>query len=576
MNQRFFSTLFFCFGLCAACLLSACGEQTQKTATPGTTIYFNANIVTVDDALPSAAAMAVENGSIIAVGKLREVESIVGGGASLRDMHGKTIVPGFIDAHGHFSYTSALMEMANLQPEPAGPVKNMADIQRILTDHMAKTPDANWVVGWGYDDSLLEEKRHPTRADLDAISTDRPIFINHVSGHLSVCNSKCLELAGIDASTEPPAGGVIRKDAETGIPTGVLEETASSLVQPLLPRPTPEASFARLEAVQNYYAEYGVTTVQDGGLPMGLINMLRSAAEQNLLFLDLVGFLRLPGGAEFPENFAAEKDYKNHFRVGGIKLVLDGSPQGKTAWLTEPYHIAPHGQTDDYVGYPIFEDDDVTRLITGAFERNIPVMAHANGDAAADQLINSVNAANAALGNADRRTVMIHAQTARDDQIDQMKTGNIIPSYFVAHTFYWGDWHRDSVFGETRASRISPLRATLDRGVPFTTHNDTPVVPSDMLQLIWSGVNRITRSGQTLGPEQRISPLEALKSVTLNAAYQMFEEEKKGSITAGKIADFVVLNENPLTVEPEAIKNITILETVKGGKTVYLSEPVAP
>lgn len=575
MRCRLFSTLFLSISLSATSILTGCDQSAQKIAEPNTTIYYNADIVTVDDRTPSANALAVLGDTVLAVGTLDQVEGIVGSGAHMRDMQGKTMVPGFIDAHGHFSYRSALMDMANLQPEPAGPVASIADIQNILTNYMETKPNATWLVGWGYDDSLLAEKRHPTRADLDAVSREIPIFINHVSGHLAVCNSKCLELAGIDANTEPPSGGVIRKDSVSGAPTGVLEETASGLVQPLLPRPSAEAALARLATVQDYYAKYGVTTVQDGGLPMGLINMLREAAAQNLLFLDLVGFLGMQSDADLADGFAAERNYTNHFRVGGIKLVLDGSPQGKTAWLTQPYHIVPHGQSDDYVGYPIFEDVDVIRLITGAFERDIPVMAHANGDAAADQLINSVAAANSALGNGDRRTVMIHAQTARDDQIDQMKLQNIIPSYFVAHTFYWGDWHRDSVFGEARASRISPLRATLNRGVPFTTHNDTPVVPSDMLQLIWSAVTRTTRSNQILGPDQRISALEALKSVTLSAAYQMFEEDKKGSITAGKLADFVVLNENPLTVDPARIKDITILETIKDGNTVYAREPVA-
>lgn len=552
-------------------LITACSENSTQTAYTNTTIYHNAQIITVNDEQPYANALAVREGQIIAVGTKEEVEAAAGKFASTKDMQGNTIIPGFIDAHGHFSYTGGLMDMANLQPEPAGPVGSMADIKRILTEHIKNNPDDTWILGWGYDDSLLTEQRHPTRHDLDAISTDLPIFINHVSGHLAVCNSKCLEIAGINQNTENPEGGVIRKDAVTGEPDGVLEETASALVRPSIPAPAPGAALARLGTLQSYYAKYGVTTVQDGGLSMNAIETLRTADKNGLLYLDVVGFLRLTSGATFDENFRSETDYQNRFRVGGIKLVLDGSPQGKTAWLTQPYHVVPHGQSEDYTGYPIFEDAEVERLIEQSFKRSIPVMAHANGDAAADQLIRVVTKVNNKLGNTDRRTVMIHAQTARDDQITQMKIHNIIPSYFVAHTFYWGDWHRDSVFGEERAMRISPLRSTIERGLPFTTHNDTPVVPSDMMQLMWSAVNRITRSGKTLGPDQRISPIDALKSVTLNAAYQMFEENQKGSIEVGKVADFVILSGNPLTVEAMKIKDIEILETVKAGETVYTS-----
>ncbi len=190
--------------------------------------------------------------------------------------------------------------------------------------------------------------------------------------------------------------------------------------------------------------------------------------------------------------------------------------------MTQPYSHPPHGQDENYKGYASLENSEANAFILQAFSRNIPVLAHANGDAAADQLLTAVTLANTALGIADRRPVMIHAQTVREDQIDSMKVQGLIPSYFSAHTFYWGDWHRDSVFGEQRANRISPLQSTVARDMVFTTHNDTPVVPPDMMRLLWASVNRVTRSGKVLGPEQRVSPLQALKSVTLNAAYQYF------------------------------------------------------
>ena len=249
--------------------------------------------------------------------------------------------------------------------------------------------------------------------------------------------------------------------------------------------------------------------------------------------------------------------------------MLDGSPQGKTAWLTKPYLHPPHGQNETYVGYATLKDEQVQAYIEQAFESNTPLLAHANGDAAADQLINAITLANQKFGKEDRRSVMIHAQTVRDDQIDAMLEQGITPSYFSAHTFYWGDWHRDSVFGAERASRISPLRTSADKGLRYTTHNDTPIVPPDMMRLMWASVNRVTRSGKVLGEAQRATQMEALRSITIDAAHQYFEEESKGSISVGKIADFVILDNNPLNVKPMNIKDIQILKTIKNGEVIY-------
>ena len=484
-------------------------------------------------------------------------------------MQGKTIVPGLIDAHGHISLTALSNGFANVQPPPAGPISSIAQLQEVMKSWDQANPEATWLMGWGYDDSLMAEGRHPSRYDLDAISTEKPIMLTHVSGHLMACNSKCLELAGITAESEDPPGGVYQRVGDSQTPNGVLEESAIYKVFGLLPAATQAQRLALLEQAQAYYASHGITTVQDGASQLSNIADLQTLAANKKLFLDVVGFRVLSKGESIGEAFTVSSDYQDHYRIGGIKLVLDGSPQGKTAWLTEPYAHPPHGQGKDYKGYPRLDDTEVNEFISESFSRGFPVLAHANGDAAADQLVNAVTLANEALGAADRRPVMIHAQTVREDQIDQMQALGIVPSYFVAHTFYWGDWHRDSVFGAERASRISPLQSTVKRNMPYTTHNDTPIVPPDMMRLLWSGVNRVTRSGKLLGPDQRITPLEALKSMTINAAYQFFEENDKGSIEVGKLADLTVLSANPLKVDAMTIKDIRIEETIKEGKTVY-------
>lgn len=559
-----------------AMTLSACDQPvTQKeevgaiTAVMPTTLFVNADIITVDDSRPAAQALAIRNGRVLAVGSRQEVEAAAGQGAEVRDMQGKTIVPGLIDAHGHISLTALSNGFANVQPLPAGPISSIAQLQEVMKSWDQANPEAIWLMGWGYDDSLMAEGRHPSRYDLDAISTEKPIMLTHVSGHLMACNSKCLELAGITAESEDPPGGVYQRVGDSQTPNGVLEESAIYKVFGLLPAATQAQRLALLEQAQAYYASHGITTVQDGASQLSNIADLQTLAANKKLFLDVVGFRVLSKGESIGEAFTVSSDYQDHYRVGGIKLVLDGSPQGKTAWLTEPYAHPPHGQGEDYKGYPRLDDTEVNEFISESFSRGFPVLAHANGDAAADQLVNAVTLANEALGAADRRPVMIHAQTVREDQIDQMQALGIVPSYFVAHTFYWGDWHRDSVFGAERASRISPLQSTVKRNMPYTTHNDTPIVPPDMMRLLWSGVNRVTRSGKILGSDQRITPLEALKSMTINAAYQFFEENDKGSIEVGKLADLTVLSANPLKVDAMTIKDIRIEETIKEGKTVY-------
>lgn len=571
------------FSLIFSALISGCSDNPKSVADAATntqeaspqsstTVYTNGNIITINDHQPTAEAVAVRDGKILAVGPLDKIISIAGSNPITKDLAGKTLLPGFIDAHGHLGLTLVTRAFANVQSPPVGPAKSIEDIVSIMKNHQDQHPDVPWLLGWGYDDSLLEEKKHPTRADLDAISKDIPIVLIHVSGHLLSCNSKCLQLADINAKTENPKGGVIRRDTHTGEPNGILEESATWMVHAILPQSSDEQWMALFKQTQQYYASYGITTVQEGATSVRDILKFRAAANDGILTLDLVAYPMLKSGDKldsFIKKIQFSRTYQSHFRIGGIKLVLDGSPQGKTAWLTQPYHLPPAGLAADYKGYPILDDLEVTNFISDSYVQGVQVLAHTNGDAAADQLISALEAITKKQGRADRRTVMIHAQTVRDDQIDRMNHLSIVPSYFASHTFYWGDWHRDSVLGLERASRISPLRSSIDRKVRFTTHNDTPVVPPDMMRLIWAAVNRSTRSGQTLGEAQRISPLQALKSMTIDAAYQYFEEDRKGSIEPGKLADFVILSENPLSADPSTINNIQVLETIKEGVTIF-------
>ena len=316
----------------------------------------------------------------------------------------------------------------------------------------------------------------------------------------------------------------------------------------------------------NIYARNGITTAQDGASSPETIGLMQAADAQGMINLDIVSYPIGQNGLDQNLDSINFGNYEGRLKIGGIKLILDGSPQGKTAYLTEPYYKPPHSESDSYKGYPLIPQSEVSKWVKYYSELNIPIMAHANGDAAADMLIKAVN--NAEISS-DHRTIMIHAQTVREDQLDQMKQLRIIPSFFSTHTFYWGDWHRDSVFGEDRAMRISPTKSTLNRKITFTVHNDAPVVPPDMIRLLWSTTNRKTRSGKVLGEEQKISTYEALKAITINAAYQHFEDDIKGTIEVGKQADLVVLSKDPLKIDTENLLEIDVVATFSRGLEIF-------
>ncbi len=566
--------------------LLACANGWPDAREQSSKIYTGGDIITMDSLRPRADALLVKEGRIQALGSRSEMLGLTREDAVEVDLQGKTLLPGFIDAHGHLAIVISFQRFENLASPPVGEIRDIEDLivqlrraklcvpeGEISGEEEVCVPEGAWILGAGYDDALLAEGRHPTKADLDRVSTTHPIFIWHVSGHLGVCNSKCLQRVGISTDTPDPEDGVIRRMPDSNEPNGVLEESpVLQIMFEQLPLYDQEQRYAWLEGAQDYFASHGITTVQDGATGPADLALFQRAAEENRLRVDVVAY---PMATLYPpvaHQYPYSRSYDNGFRVGGIKLMLDGSPQGKTAWLTEPYHVPPEGRDADYRGYGLMSDEALQASLETYFSAGMPVIAHANGDAASDQLIRGVEAIRGKLGDADRRTVVIHAQTMRRDQVAQLTENSMMPSYFVAHTFYWGDWHRDSVLGRERGSRISPLASTVELGVPFTIHNDTPVVPPDMMLLLWCAVNRVTRSGQVLGPDERIPAEEALKAITIDAAYQYFEEADKGSLEPGKLADLVIVSHNPTKVDPMFIKEIQVLETIKAGETIYRSD----
>ena len=550
-------------------------------AQPADAIWTGGPIVTVNDAQPSAEAVAVRGGKIVGVGARADIERRFRGPKTERiDLKGRTLLPGFIDGHGHMSMVGLQAVTANALPPPDGRNDSIEALQKTLREWMAANPwhrDYGMVMGFGYDDSQLKDGRHPTRDDLDAVSSDLPVIVVHQSSHLLAVNSAALRKAGIGADTPDPQGGVIQRRPGSREPNGVLEETAMvAALLKLMPALGEKQRIALLEAGQQLYLRFGHTTAQDGRSTPVDLKTFAEASRRGVLKLDLVSYADalMIGDDPVLRGPLHARTYSGGFRIGGVKLNFDGSPQGKTAWLTQPYFKAPAGQAAGYTGYATMKDDEAAAQVLKAFRSDRQLLVHTNGDAAIDQLLKAVESANAQLPKKDRRPVMIHGQTLREDQVDRVKSLGIFPALFPMHTYYWGDWHRDSVLGPERAANISPTGWLGQRGMMFSSHHDAPVALPDTMRVMSATVNRTTRSGQVLGPEHRVEPIVAIKAMTLWAAYQHFEEKTKGSIEVGKLADLVVLSGNPLAVPRESIADLKVMETVKRGRTVWRQDPM--
>lgn len=535
---------------------------------PGAKLYVGGSIVTMDPQNRVVEALAVDGDRIVSTGSRAELRAWAeDAGAEVIDLEGRTIVPGFIDAHGHYPGAGLAAVFVDLNSPPIGSVESIENLVTLLSQRAAETPEGEWILGIGYDDTLMLEQRHPTRHDLDRASTRHPVGVLHISGHLGVANTAALEVSGISAETPDPQGGLIRREDDSRRPNGVLEETAT---QPITARLVPGFMdvLRMLERANELYLEQGVTTAQSGATAVGLVRLFDWASWLGLVPLRLIVW---PTPAAADSLLAGELEAGQwnplRLRVGAVKIIADGSIQGYTGYLREPYRIPP-GDDPFYRGYPRIPRDELIERVQRYHGAGLQLAIHGNGDASIDDILDAIELAQAESPRADARHIVIHAQMTRDDQLDRMKRLGVLPSFFSLHTFYWGDRHRRIFMGPERAARMSPAKSAQARGVRFTIHCDTPVVPMEPLRLVWAAVNRKTRSDFTLGEAERISPMQALAAVTIDAAWQHFEEDVKGSLEPGKLADFVILSRSPLD-DPETIDEIEVIETVIGGRTEY-------
>jgi predicted amidohydrolase YtcJ len=551
----------------ASLALAGCAEGPGGQAAD--LIIHGGPIVTMDGDKPvMVEAIVVDEGKIIFVGSEAEALKQKAEDTQVRDLDGKTLMPGFIDGHAHGQQFGTQAVGANLLAPPDGGVNTIDDLVAKLKE-FAAGPDVDktgWIFGVGYDDALLG--RHPTRADLDKVSTTVPVMATHISGHFMAVNTVGLKMIGYDADSVDPEGGVIRRESDGKTPNGVLEELAAMPYMVKFLTPVNQAGKDDfLKRGLEMAKSYGYTTLNEGRMFGTMSADMEDAASRGLLDIDFIGWMDYSNKAELDRAFSTT--YKNHYRLGGLKITLDGSPQGRTAWTTQPYLIPPEGQKQGYSGYPAIPDTaTVSAYVDEAYAKGWPVKLHTNGDAAVDQMLEAVRKATAKHGVKPGQAILIHGQYIRADQIPELKKLGIFPSMFPMHTFYWGDWYK-KIVGPERAMRISPMRSILDAGMHATSHTDAPVALPNLMQVVWATTNRTSRSGDVIGAKERVTPYEAMQMITIWGAEQFGEADSKGSITVGKLADLVVLSDNPVTMDPTKINQVIVLETYKDGQSVW-------
>jgi len=552
----------FAMAVTALALFSAaCGDRTDDAKTlreNGITLLVNADIVTMDVENPTADAMAINGDRIVAIGTEAQVRDQIGDYQRFFDLEGRTIVPGFFETHDHLFMGSGTSLLADISPFVT---PTLAEAARRL---VAVEPDEEgWVVAFGADQTLYEERRGPTRDVLDPLFPDMPVIIYHLSGHAAFMNSEAMRRVGLDESTPDPQGGFYEKDAD-GRLTGYLSGQPAFL--PFKPYPATTREAAVAASAQR--AAKGVTTASEFAIMNAFVlEGLQSATEDPEFATRVIGgyFSTAP---DYEEMLPRLRNYETDLlKIKFVKTWTDGSAQGGTAYLRDGYYDPTMGEGGAQGSQEYFND-----LVLDIFRRGYWPAIHANGDGAVDIALNAIEYAQGEVGtdvSSPTRPQIIHAQITRKEQIARMARLRALPTFFTTHVYYWGDLHYERTVGPRLAQRLSAMNDAFSAGLPASMHNDPPVTPVNPLFNMWVAANRKSSSGRVLGADQAITPLQALQAYTTNAAYQFGMEHEAGSLEAGKLADFVVLDRNPLEVELDEIRNVQVLITVLGGRVTY-------
>ena len=538
--------------------LSAAAAPPERPAAPPDLVLLDGRVYTVDDARPRAEAFAVTNGRFTAVGSTDEIRDLVGSGTEVIDARGRTVTPGFIDAHSHPA-GAGLAQLLHVDVD----LRSVAAIQRALRARAAETPPGEWVVGVMYDDTKLAEGRPITRADLDAAVPDHPVQVNHRGGHTGVYNSAAFAVAGVTAETPDPDGGAYYR--EGGELTGKAAEKAHYAVGAHVPSESTRAQRRDgVALITRKMAAAGLTSVHDVWCDAGDLTAYQDARSAGELWVRTYLF---PGGHADLYDALKTAGLRTGFgdewlRIGAVKYAADGSASERTMRMSTPYQ----GRPDDY-GILTMSQDEVDAAVEDAVAHGFQIGIHANGDVAIDMVVGAYERARAAGADRDFRPRIEHCSLVTPDLLRRIAAVGAIPTPFYTYVHYHGNKWGD--YGPERMESMFAHRSFLDHGIPVAAASDYPPGPFPALMAIQSMVTRKDMQGRVWGPSQRITVDEALRVCTLNGAHASFEEGLKGSITLGKLADFVVLAEDPHEVDPDRIKEIGVARTVAGGRTTH-------
>ena len=533
-------------------------------------IVINGRVETMDASNSVGEAVGIRNGRIAVLGTNDDVMAERHSGTTVIDAKGKAVLPGFIEPHNHMvGYSTNLLEVDVRTP----PNRNINDIVDRLRERASITPPGDWIRGRGYDDTGLQDMRHPTRNDLDAASTEHPIAIVHNSGHMLAANSNALELAGIHDETPDPAGGRIGRFPASGEPDGMLYETAQGLVHQLLPTYTEGDVRTGFVQAQDEYLRRGITTIHDASVSnargVDIMHTYHQAQLEGFLKFRVNMFIQWEYLKD--SNFAWQTGGGDEWvRVAGCKIVSDGSIQGITAALREPYHCDPNEQ-----GWLIYEQDELNDIVMTLHQRGYQIATHANGDAAIDAILAAYENALQAVPKVDHRFRIEHCQVCVPEHISKIRDLGVIPNFFPNHVYYFGDRHRDRFLGPDRVTHLDPIGSAIQAGIKPLLHSDCPVTPVNPLFCIQNAIARVTSSGKVLTEVERVATREAISMMTVNAAYGAFEENVKGSLEIGKLGDLVVLNHDPFQEAAHELGQIESAATVVGGQVMYQTNDVS-
>jgi len=526
-------------------------------------IIVNANIHTMDRSHPAAAAIAIYGNRIIAVGSNDEIKKLAGADTKVIDAKGRLVLPGFNDAHVHFM--SGGFQLSSVDLRDANTPQEFAERIR---DFAARLPKGRWITGGDWDHERWPDAKLPTKELIDRYTPDTPVFVNRLDGHMALANSLALKLAGVTRETKDPPGGVIVRDLNTGEPTGILKDAAQSFVWKVIPAPSFEEKLAAARAATNHAASLGVTSVQD--LSAGAdVSVYQALLDRGELKNRIYAVWPLPRWERL-----AQTGVRAHFgsamlRTGGLKGFADGSLGSTTALFFQPYNDAPN--TSGIPSDEMFPEAAMLERVRGADQAGLQVIIHAIGDRANDNILSIYEQVEKEDGDRDRRFRIEHAQHLRSQDIPRFARDKVIASMQPYHAIDDGRWAEKRI-GPERAKTTYAFRSLLDSGAILAFGTDWTVAPLNPLLTIYAAATRRTLDGKHPNgwiPEQKISVEEAVRAYTVGSAFAEFQENEKGTIVPGKLADIVILSRDIFQIDPKEVEKVKVVTTIMDGRVIY-------